>query len=158
MRSLAEWHRVPYRYLPVSDGCKTEQERRPIGLFEQVDVELLVLARHMRILTADTRRYFDGRAINIHHSFLRDFKGAKACHQAHARGAKLIGATAHYVTTNLYEGPIIEQEVERVDHTRSPEDVTVVGSELETVVQNRAIKWHSERRVIRNGNRTVVRK
>ena len=158
LRSLAEWHGVPYHYLPVIDGRKAEQERRLIGLFEQVDAELLVLARYMQILTADACRYFDGRAINIHHSFLPGFKGAKAYHQAHARGVKLIGATAHYVTTDLDEGPIIEQEVERVDHTQSPEDLTVVGSELETVVLNRAIKWHSERRVFRNGNRTVVLK
>ena len=158
MRSLAEWHGVPYHYLPVIDGRKAEQERRLIELFEQVDAELLVLARYMQILTPDTCRYFEGRAINIHQSFLPGFKGAKAYHQAHARGVKLIGATAHYVTTDLDEGPIIEQEVERVDHTQSPEDLTVVGSELETVVLNRAIKWHSERRVFRNGNRTVVLK
>lgn len=158
MRSLAEWHGVPYHYLPIIDGRKAEQERRLIELFEQVDAELLVLARYMQILTPEGCRYFEGRAINIHHSFLPGFKGAKAYHQAHARGVKLIGATAHYVTTDLDEGPIIEQEVERVDHTQSPEDLAVVGSELETVVLNRAIKWHAERRVFRNGSRTVVLK
>ena len=158
MRSLAEWHGVPYHSLPVIDGRKAEQERRLIELFEQVDAELLLLARYMQIPSADTCHYFEGRAINIHHSFLPGFKGAKAYHQAHARGVKLIGATAHYVTTDLDEGPIIEQEVERVDHTQSSEDLTVVGSELETVVLNRAIKWHSEHRVFRNGNRTVVLK
>jgi formyltetrahydrofolate deformylase len=158
MRSLAEWHGVPYHYLPIIDGRKAEQERRLMELFEGVDAELLVLARYMQILTPEACRYFDGRAINIHHSFLPGFKGAKAYHQAHARGVKLIGATAHYVTTDLDEGPIIEQEVERVDHTQSPDDLTVVGSELEAVALNRAIKWHAERRVFRNGGRTVVLK
>ena len=156
MRSLAEWHGVPYHYLPIIDRRKGEQERRLIELFERVDAELLVLARYMQILTGDACRYFEGRAINIHHSFLPGFKGAKAYHQAHERGVKLIGATAHYVTTDLDEGPIIEQEVDRVDHTQSPEDLTVVGSELETVVLNRAIKWHAERRLFRNGRKTVV--
>ena len=155
-RSLAEWHGVPYHYLPIIDGRKAEQERRIIELFENSDAELLVLARYMQILTPAACRYFEGRAINIHHSFLPGFKGAKAYHQAYERGVKLIGATAHYVTTDLDEGPIIEQEVERVDHTQSAEDLTVVGSELETVALNRAIKWHAERRVFRNGRRTVV--
>lgn len=156
MRSLAEWHGVPYHYLPIIDGRKAEQERRMIELFERSDSELMVLARYMQILTPEGCRYFEGRAINIHHSFLPGFKGAKAYHQAFMRGVKQIGATAHYVTTDLDEGPIIEQEVERVDHTNSPEDLTVVGSELESVVLNRAIKWHAERRVFRNGNKTVV--
>jgi len=156
MRSLAEWHGVPYHYLPISDGRKAEQEQRVIELFERSEAELMVLARYMQILTPEACRYFEGRAINIHHSFLPGFKGAKAYHQAHARGVKLIGATAHYVTTDLDEGPIIEQEVERVDHTLSPEDLTVIGSELESVALNRAIKWHAERRVFRNGNKTVV--
>ncbi|HET9105708.1 MAG TPA: formyltetrahydrofolate deformylase [Steroidobacteraceae bacterium] len=158
MRSLAEWHGVPYHYLPIIDGRKQEQEQRLIELFEKTDAELLVLARYMQILSGDACRYFDGQAINIHHSFLPGFKGAKPYHQAHERGVKLIGATAHYVTTDLDEGPIIEQEVDRVDHTQSAEDMTVVGSELETVVLNRAIKWHAERRVFRNGTKTVVLK
>jgi formyltetrahydrofolate deformylase len=156
LRSLAEWHGVPYHYQPIIDGRKSDQEKRLIELFEAVDAELLVLARYMQILTSNACRYFAGRAINIHHSFLPGFKGAKAYHQAHARGVKLIGATAHYVTGDLDEGPIIEQEVERVDHTQSAEDLAVVGSELETVALNRAIKWHAERRVFRNGNQTVV--
>jgi len=156
MRSLAEWHGVPYHYLPMIDGRKAEQEQRLIELFERADAELLVLARYMQILTPEACRYFEGRAINIHHSFLPGFKGAKAYHQAFERGVKQVGATAHYVTTDLDEGPIIEQEVERVDHTQSAEDITVIGSELESVVLNRAIKWHAERRVFRNGNKTVV--
>lgn len=156
MRSLAEWHGVPYYYLPVIDGRKAEQEARMKEVFERSDAELLVLARYMQILTADACQYFEGKAINIHHSFLPGFKGAKAYHQAFVRGVKLIGATAHYVTTDLDEGPIIEQGVERVDHTFAPEDLTVTGSELESVVLNRAIKWHAERRVFRNGNKTVI--
>ena len=156
MRSLAEWHGVPYHYLPIIDGRKAEQEQRMIELFERSDSELMVLAPYMQILSPEACRYFEGRAINIHHSFLPGFKGAKAYHQAFSRGVKQIGATAHYVTTDLDEGPIIEQEVERVDHTMSAEDLTVTGSELESVVLNRAIKWHAERRVFRNGHKTVV--
>ena len=158
MRSLAEWHGVPYHYLPVIDGRKAEQETRMKDVFDRSGAELLVLARYMQILSADACAYFKGKAINIHHSFLPGFKGARAYHQAFLRGVKLIGATAHYVTTDLDEGPIIEQGVERVDHTFSPEDLTVTGSELESMVLNRAIKWHAERRVIRNGNKTVVLK
>jgi formyltetrahydrofolate deformylase len=161
MRSLTEWHGVPYHYLPFPDGPaldarKVEQERRIIELFEKIDGELLVLARYMQILTPEACRYFSGRAINIHHSFLPGFKGAKAYHQAHARGVKLIGATAHYVTTDLDEGPIIEQEVARVDHTQTPEELVAIGADLESVVLNRAVKWHAERRVFANQGKTVV--
>lgn len=158
MRSLAEWHGVPYHYLPVIEGRKQEQEERIKAVFDRSESELLVLARYMQILSADACSHFNGRAINIHHSFLPGFKGAKAYHQAFERGVKSIGATAHYVTTDLDEGPIIEQGVERVDHTCSPEDLTVTGSELEAVVLNRAIKWHAEHRVFRNGFKTVVLK
>ena len=156
MRSLTEWHGVPFHYFPVIDGRKAEQEKRISDLFERVDGELLVLARYMQILTADACKYFSGKAINIHHSFLPGFKGAKAYHQAHERGVKLIGATAHYVTTDLDEGPIIEQEVARVDHNMAPEDLVAIGADLESVVLNRAVKWHAERRVFTNGNKTVV--
>ena len=150
MRSLAEWHGVPYHYLPIIDGDKVGQERRLVEVFEKSGAELLVLARYMQILTADTCRYFEGRAINIHHSFLPGFKGAKAYHQAHPRGVKIIGATAHYVTSDLDEGPIIEQGVERVDHTLSPESLTIIGGELESIVLNRALQAHAERRVLRD--------
>jgi formyltetrahydrofolate deformylase len=156
MRSLTEWHGIPFHYFPVIDGRKAEQERRLIDLFEKVDGELLVLARYMQILTSDACAYFSGRAINIHHSFLPGFKGAKAYHQAHARGVKLIGATAHYVTNDLDEGPIIDQEVARVDHTMAPEDLVAIGADLESVVLNRAVKWHAERRVFINDVKTVV--
>jgi formyltetrahydrofolate deformylase len=156
LRSLTEWHGIPFHYLPVIDGRTAEQEKRIVDSFEKLDGELLVLARYMQILTADACRYFAERAINIHHSFLPGFKGAKAYHQAHARGVKLIGATAHYVTTDLDEGPIIEQEVARVDHTMAPEELVSIGSDLESVVLNRAVKWHAERRVFVNGGKTVV--
>ena len=156
MRSLSEWHGVPYYYYPVLDGRKADQERRILDLFESLDGELLVLARYMQILTPAACSYFTGRAINIHHSFLPGFKGARAYHQAHERGVKLIGATAHYVTTDLDEGPIIEQEVARVDHTMSPEELVSMGADLESVVLNRAVKWHAERRVFANGTKTVV--
>jgi formyltetrahydrofolate deformylase len=156
LRSLAEWHGVPFYYLPVSEGRKAEQEKRIMDVFEKTDAELLVLARYMQILTPEACGYFTGRAINIHHSFLPGFKGANAYHQAHARGVKLIGATAHYVTTDLDEGPIVEQEVARVDHSMTPEELVDIGSDLETVVLNRAVRWHAERRLFINGNKTVV--
>jgi formyltetrahydrofolate deformylase len=156
MRSLAEWHGVPYYYFPMQADRKTEQEKRVIELYESSSAELLVLARYMQVLSNDACQYFEGRAINIHHSFLPGFKGAKPYHQAHARGVKLIGATAHFVTPDLDEGPIIEQEVERVDHTLSPEEFVDIGSDLESVVLTRAIRWFAERRVLPNGNKTVV--
>lgn len=156
MRRLAEWHGVPFYYFPLEPGRKAEQEARVIELFERMDAELLVLARYMQILGEDACRYFAGRAINIHHSFLPGFKGARAYYQAFDRGVKLIGVTAHYVTGDLDEGPIIDQEVERVDHTFSPEDLTDVGRDLESVILNRAVKWHAERRVLENGRKTVV--
>jgi formyltetrahydrofolate deformylase len=156
LRSLAEWHGVPYHYFPVIGGRKADQERRIIELFDGIGGELLLLARYMQILSAEACAHLDGRAINIHHSFLPGFKGARAYHQAHERGVKLIGATAHYVTTDLDEGPIIEQEVSRVDHSMSTDDFVDIGRDLESVVLNRAVKWHAERRVFRNGNRTVV--
>jgi formyltetrahydrofolate deformylase len=158
LRSLSEWHGVPFHYFPILDGRKPEQERRIAKLFEEIDAELLVLARYMQILSPAACNQFAGKAINIHHSFLPGFKGAKAYHQAHARGVKLIGATAHYVTTELDEGPIIEQEVARVDHTMTPEDLATIGGDLESVVLNRAVKWHAERRVLLDGSKTVVLK
>ncbi|MEO8020173.1 MAG: formyltetrahydrofolate deformylase [Pseudomonadota bacterium] len=156
LRRIAEWHGVPFHHLPLVDGDKPAQERRIIELFERSNAELLILARYMQILTAESCRYFAGRAINIHHSFLPGFKGARAYHQAFERGVKLIGATAHYVTSDLDEGPIIDQEVERVDHTCTPEDLADIGRDLESVTLNRAVKWHAERRVFSNGRKTVV--
>lgn len=156
LRRLAEWHGVPFYHFPIVAGRKAEQEARIIELFERVNAELLVLARYMQILSDNACGYFAGRAINIHHSFLPGFKGARAYHQAFERGVKLIGVTAHYVTSDLDEGPIIDQEVERVDHTLSPDDLVDIGRDLESVTLNHAVKWHAERRVITNGIKTVV--
>lgn len=153
---LAEWHAIPYHHLPVMAATKPEQERRILDLVERTRAELVVLARYMQILSPDLCRALAGRAINIHHSFLPGFKGAKPYHQAYARGVKLIGATAHFVTANLDEGPIIEQEVERVDHAHTPEQLAAVGRDIENVVLARAIHYHLERRVFLNGSKTVV--
>ncbi len=127
-----------------------------LDLFAASRGELMVLARYMQVLTSAACRELKDQAINIHHSFLPGFKGAKPYHQAYQRGVKLIGATAHYVNEDLDEGPIIEQAVERVDHTLSPEQLTTIGNEIESVVLNRAVQWHAESRVFEFGNRTVV--
>lgn len=153
---LANWHAIPYHYLPVTAATKSEQERQILELVEQTQTELVVLARYMQILSPDLCQALAGRAINIHHSFLPGFKGAKPYHQAYNRGVKLIGATAHYVTANLDEGPIIEQEVERVDHAHTPEQLAAVGRDIENIVLARAIHYYLERRVFLNGSKTVV--
>ena len=153
---LAEWHAIPYHHLPVTAATKPEQERRILDLVERTRAELVVLARYMQILSPELCQALAGRAINIHHSFLPGFKGAKPYHQAYARGVKLIGATAHFVTANLDEGPIIEQEVERVDHAHTPEQLAAVGRDIENIVLARAIHYHLERRVFLNGSKTVV--
>jgi formyltetrahydrofolate deformylase len=127
-----------------------------LAVFERERVDLVVLARYMQILSPALCERLRGRAINIHHSFLPSFKGAKPYFQAHARGVKLIGATAHYVTADLDEGPIIEQDVERVDHTLSAEDFTAVGRDIECSVLARAVRWHIEHRVLLNGHKSVV--
>ncbi|WP_191249895.1 formyltetrahydrofolate deformylase [Kordiimonas sediminis] len=156
MRGFVEWAGIPYHYLPVSKENKAEQEQQIRSLFQSHDAELLILARYMQILSADMCRDFDGKAINIHHSFLPSFKGAKPYSQAHDKGVKIIGATAHYVTTDLDEGPIIEQAVERVDHSVSVEEFVNVGRDTETLALTRAVRWHAERRVMMHGNRTIV--
>lgn len=153
---LADWHAIPYHHLPVTAATKPEQEQQILDLVEQTRTELVVLARYMQILSPELCRALAGRAINIHHSFLPGFKGAKPYHQAYNRGVKLIGATAHYVTANLDEGPIIEQEVERVDHAHSPEHLAAVGRDIENIVLARAIHYYLERRVFLNGGKTVV--
>ena len=153
---LADWHAIPYHHLPVTAATKPEQEQRILDLVEQTRTELVVLARYMQILSPELCRALAGRAINIHHSFLPGFKGAKPYHQAYQRGVKLIGATAHYVTANLDEGPIIEQEVERVDHAHGPEHLAAVGRDIENIVLARAIHYYLERRVFLNGGKTVV--
>ena len=154
-RALVEAHGVPFRHVPVPPGGKDEAERRLLELVRAEGVELVVLARYMQVLSDGlVARLPD--TINIHHSFLPSFKGARPYHQAHERGVKLIGATAHYVTAELDEGPIIEQEVARVDHAATPERLVEVGRDLECVALARAVGWHLDHRVLRNGARTVV--
>lgn len=155
-RRLVEWHGLPFHYLPIESGWKEQQEEKLLALFANLKADLLVLARYMQILTDRACGELAGRAINIHHSFLPGFKGARPYHQAYARGVKLIGATAHYVNSDLDEGPIIEQAVERVDHSMTAEQWATLGNEIESVVLNRAIQWHAEHRIFEFGNRTVV--
>ena len=153
---LVTSHGVPFHYLPVTPATKAQQEAAIVELAQRLNVDLVVLARYMQILSPDLCQALSGRAINIHHSFLPSFKGAKPYYQAHARGVKLIGATAHYVTADLDEGPIIEQDIERVDHAMSVQDLTRVGSDVESLVLARAVKAHIEQRILLNGHRTVV--
>jgi formyltetrahydrofolate deformylase len=157
---LAASYRIPFHHFPLAPGAladaKREQERRIEALIGDERVDLVVLARYMQVLSAEFCSFLKGRAINIHHSFLPSFKGAKPYHQAHDRGVKLIGATAHYVTADLDEGPIIEQDVERVDHAAGPDEITAVGRDVESVVLARAVRWHVEHRVLMNGHKTVV--
>ena len=156
MREFVEWNGIPFYYLPVTAKEKQRQERELFMAFERDRADLLVLARYMQVLSPDLSTRLSGRCINIHHSFLPAFKGAKPYHQAYARGVKIIGATAHYVTDDLDEGPIIEQAVERVDHASSPDNLVQIGRDLESTVLARAVRWHIERRVMLNGSRTVV--
>lgn len=156
LKKLADWHDIPFYHLPITPETKHEQERQVLDLIEETGAELIVLARYMQILSPRMCEELAGRAINIHHSFLPGFKGAKPYHQAHERGVKLIGATAHYVTTDLDEGPIIEQVVERVDHTYSPAQLAAVGRDAENLALSRAVRFHLEHRVFTNGNKTVV--
>ncbi|MFU8816951.1 MAG: formyltetrahydrofolate deformylase [Pseudomonadales bacterium] len=158
LKEHADFYRVPFFHLPLDAGNAESQERRLLEIFHERDAELLVLARYMRVLGAELCETLRGRCINIHHSFLPGFKGARPYHQAFDRGVKLIGATAHFVTENLDEGPIIEQAVERVDHTFDPPRLADLGRDLETVVLNRAVKWFAEHRVFENGHKTVVLK
>ncbi len=147
---------IPFVYLPVSKDNKAAQEARLTALMEEHRIDLIVLARYMQILSEDFCQSRLGRIINIHHSFLPSFKGANPYTQAHARGVKLIGATAHYVTANLDEGPIIDQSVERVTHAMSPDDYVAVGRDIESRTLARAVKWHCEHRILLNGRKTVV--
>ncbi|MBA2962989.1 MULTISPECIES: formyltetrahydrofolate deformylase [Ramlibacter] len=153
---LAASYNVPFHHIPVTAATKAQAEARQYEIIEAEKAELVVLARYMQILSDEMCRKLAGRAINIHHSFLPSFKGAKPYYQAHDRGVKLIGATAHYVTADLDEGPIIEQDVARVDHAHTVEALTAVGRDTESQVLARAVKWHGEHRVLVNGHRTVV--
>jgi formyltetrahydrofolate deformylase len=154
--AVAEANGIPFHHIPVTPDTKPDAEARLLGLVDELDVDLVVLARYMQVLSDDLCGKLEGRAINIHHSFLPSFKGAKPYHQAHARGVKLIGATAHYVTADLDEGPIIEQDVVRVDHSLDPLEMTAAGRDVEAQVLARAIRWHSEHRVLLDRNHTVV--
>jgi formyltetrahydrofolate deformylase len=157
---LAASYNIPFHHLPLATGAsaqaKLAQEARIIELLDMHQVDLVVLARYMQILSPGLCEALKGRAINIHHSFLPSFKGARPYAQAHARGVKLIGATAHFVTGELDEGPIIEQDVERVDHAMTIEELTAIGRDVECVVLARAVKWFVEHRILQNGDRTVV--
>ena len=155
-RSLADWHELPYYHFAIEPGKKPRQEAKILNLFEETRSELLVLARYMQILTPHACETLAGRAINIHHSFLPGFKGARPYQQAFQRGVKLIGATAHYVTTDLDEGPIIEQDVVRVNHSSKPAELERLGQDVESTVLARAIRWHAEHRVFENGKRTII--
>jgi formyltetrahydrofolate deformylase len=156
LRPLVEHHGIPFLHLPVTRETKPDAEARLLELVDEHDVDFVVLARYMQVLSDDLCRALEGRVINIHHSFLPGFKGAKPYHQAYARGVKLIGATAHYVTADLDEGPIIEQEVTRVTHAATPEALVALGRDTERLVLSRAVRRHAEDRVLLVGPRTVV--
>ena len=156
LRPMVEGHNIPFVCLPVTPETKAGREQQLLDIVSATNSELVVLARYMQVLSDDLCRSLRGRAINIHHSFLPGFKGAKPYHQAHARGVKLTGATAHYVTADLDEGPIIEQIVERVDHTFTPEKLAAAGRDSECRALASAVKFHIERRVFLNGSKTVV--
>src|SRR5690606_18668633 len=156
LRDVAGFFGVPYHHVPVTPATKPAAEARLLALVETLDVELVVLARYMQVLSDEVCARLAGRAINIHHSFLPSFKGARPYAQAHERGVKLIGATAHYVTPDLDEGPIIEQDVERVDHADDVAELVAVGQDVERRVLARAVRWHAEHRVFVNGRKTVV--
>ena len=149
-------YRIPFHHIPVTPRAKAAAESQLLEVIDGSGADLIVLARYMQILSGEVCKRMEGRMINIHHSFLPSFKGAKPYHQAHARGVKLVGATAHYVTPDLDEGPIIEQDVVRVNHTLSPERLAEAGRDVEAQVLARAVTWHAEHRVLLNGDRTVV--
>jgi formyltetrahydrofolate deformylase len=155
-RELTETYHLPFHHIPVAPDTKSAAEAALLSLIDDTKTELVVLARYMQILSPEVCKRVEGRMINIHHSFLPSFKGAKPYHQAYAKGVKLIGATAHYVTPDLDEGPIIEQDVIRVDHTFSPQRLAEAGRDVEAQVLAHAVTWHAEHRILLNGNRTVI--
>ncbi len=156
LKGIADFYGVPFVHIPVTRETKPEAEAALLDIVRKERVELVVLARYMQILSDDACKALEGRAINIHHSMLPSFKGARPYHQAHARGVKVIGATAHYVTADLDEGPIIEQDVERVTHADDVAEMVARGQDVERRVLARAVRWHAEHRVLLNGHRTVV--
>jgi formyltetrahydrofolate deformylase len=153
---LADHFDVPFHHIPVTSDTKSRAESELIELIDELDIDLVVLARYMQILSEDLTKRLDGRAINIHHSMLPSFKGARPYDQAYERGVKLVGATAHYVTADLDEGPIIDQQVARIDHRMTPEDMAAIGRDTEAFALARAVRWHTENRVLLDGRRTVV--
>lgn len=155
-RKIAEFSNIPFHYLPVDKNNKVQQEQKIKKILYDNNIELIVLARYMQVLSESFANEFAGKIINIHHSFLPSFKGAKPYHQAFERGVKVIGATAHYVTKELDEGPIIEQDTQEVDHEMMPDDLISIGRDIESRVLYRALKAHSEKRVFLNGKRTIV--
>jgi len=154
LSEMTRWYQLPFYHWSTED--KKAQEEQIASLVDREQIDLIILARYMQILSADLTRKLSGKAINIHHSFLPSFKGAKPYHQAYDRGVKLIGATAHYVSDELDEGPIIDQEVLRVDHTHTPQQLVELGRDIESFVLARAVKYHIERRIFLNGNKTVI--
>jgi formyltetrahydrofolate deformylase len=153
---LVQWHGIPFFHVPVTPGTKADAEARLLELVDAFDVELVVLARYMQVLSDELSAKLAGRTINIHHSFLPSFKGAKPYHQAYERGVKTVGATAHYVNAELDEGPIISQQVIEVDHTYTADDLVAVGRDAECVALRNAVRWHCEGRILLLGNRTVI--
>jgi len=156
LEKMASWYNVPFHLIPITSENKSKQEDKLLQLVEKEGIDLIVLARYMQILTDKLCQKMSGRIINIHHSFLPSFKGAKPYHQAFDRGVKIIGATAHYVTADLDEGPIIDQETIRVRHDQTAKELVQIGQDIECQVLARAVKWHIEQRVILNGHKTVV--
>jgi formyltetrahydrofolate deformylase len=153
---LAASYDIPFHHIPVTPDTKVQAEGKLLELVAQEQIELVVLARYMQVLSENLCKQLEGKAINIHHSFLPSFKGAKPYYQAHDRGVKIIGATAHYVTSDLDEGPIIEQDIQRVDHSCDPQQLTTIGRDVESAVLARAVTWHAQRRILLNGHKTVV--
>ena len=156
LKQSVELHNIPFYYLPVTDLNRQQQEKELIEIYKKSKSELLVLARYMQVLSEETTKFFKGKAINIHHSFLPGFKGGKPYHQAYTRGVKMIGATAHYITSDLDEGPIIDQEVIKVNHSMNPEKLIFMGKYIESLVLTRAVRLHLDQRVFLNDGRTVV--
>jgi formyltetrahydrofolate deformylase len=156
LEPLVRSYGIDFHHIPVTADTKPQSEARLLELVDELDIDLVVLARYMQVLSDDLCKHLEGRAINIHHSFLPSFKGAKPYHQAFERGVKLVGATAHYVTADLDEGPIIEQDVVRVNHGATSEDLVAAGRDVECQVLSRALAWHAQTRILLNGHRTVI--
>tara|TARA_B000000565_G_C23778637_1_gene375039 strand:+ start:2171 stop:3025 length:855 start_codon:yes stop_codon:yes gene_type:complete len=153
---LADWHKIPFYYIPVNKNNKEQAEKETRKILKELNIDLIILARYMQILSDQMCKDFFGQIINIHHSFLPSFKGAKPYHQAYQKGVKILGATAHYVSSDLDEGPIIDQSVDRVDHSKTPKDLELIGRDLESITLARAVKYHLERRVFINNSKTVI--